>query len=81
MVTGLVPYLAMKDKSDSKDEGVNLSALNFKEQSVPFKILKIKNTFTDEMRFEYQTHIMDTAKNTPIMNNEKISFISYEKYI
>ncbi|EIR4038453.1 DUF4135 domain-containing protein, partial [Enterococcus faecalis] len=48
MVTGLVPYLAMKDKSDSKDEGVNLSALNFKEQSVPFKILKIKNTFTDE---------------------------------
>lgn len=56
MVTGLVPYLAMKDKSDSKDEGVNLSALNFKEQSVPFKILKIKNTFTDEMRFEYQTH-------------------------
>lgn len=81
MVIGLVPYLAMKDKSDSKDEGVNLSALNFKEQSVPFKILKIKNTFTDEMRFEYQTHIMDTAKNTPIMNNEKISFISYEKYI
>ena len=47
MVTGQVPYLAMKDKSDSKDEGVNLSALNFKEQSVPFKILKIKNRFTD----------------------------------
>ena len=61
MVTGLVPYLAMKDKSDSKDEGVNLS-VKLKEQSVPFKILKIKNTFTDEMRFEYQTHIMDTAK-------------------
>ncbi|MGC3758358.1 DUF4135 domain-containing protein, partial [Enterococcus faecalis] len=37
MVTGLVPYLAMKDKSDSKDEGGNLSALNFIEQSVPFK--------------------------------------------
>ncbi|MEI2438917.1 DUF4135 domain-containing protein, partial [Priestia megaterium] len=68
-----------RDKKGNK--GVQLSALNGDEQTIPYKVLKPTNIGSDEMAFEYQEHTITSAQNIPKLNSKKIVFQDYTSEI
>ncbi|MES1042739.1 type 2 lanthipeptide synthetase LanM family protein [Peribacillus simplex] len=72
--TGLLP-LAMFKNADGK--GIDLSALNGKEQELPFKVLKIVSSMTDDMKFTMQSEMFRGAHNLPTLNGKGIDAEDY----
>lgn len=72
--TGLLP-IAMFKNADGK--GIDLSALNGKEQELPFKVLKIENSMTDTMKFTMQSEIFRGGNNIPTLNGKGIDAEDY----
>jgi type 2 lantibiotic biosynthesis protein LanM len=81
VMTGLIPVYLFEEKVDKSiegaDEGLQLSALSGKAQKLPYKVLKIVNFDTDNMRYEYQEHTIDGSENIPKLNGELVDFKDY----
>lgn len=77
--TALIPIIFFEKEINGK--GVDISALNGDEQSLPFKVMVIKNANTDQMRFEYDDVKISSANNIPMLNNEKVNFVKYISHI
>ncbi len=73
--TAMVPIITFSKNSNSK--GVDISALNGKEQELPYKVLQLVNINTDKVQFEYVNAHIDAANNIPLLNGKKVSFIEY----
>ncbi|MCM3155419.1 type 2 lanthipeptide synthetase LanM family protein [Priestia megaterium] len=81
LITGLVPFEVYGERDKKGNKGVQLSALNGDEQTIPYKVLKPTNIGSDEMAFEYQEHTITSAQNIPKLNNKKIVFQDYTSEI
>ena len=62
-------------------KGVDLSALNGKEQELPFKVLKVANSMTDDMQFTMQSETFKGANNLPTLNHKGINAEEYMEEI
>ncbi|MDN7227916.1 type 2 lanthipeptide synthetase LanM family protein [Planococcus sp. N064] len=72
--TGLLPIAMFKN---AEGKGIDLSALNGKEQELPFKVLKLENSMTDDMKFSMQSERFRGANNLPTLNGEGIDAGDY----
>lgn len=72
--TGLLP-LMMFQNADGK--GLDLSALNGKEQDLPFKVLRLSNEMTDDMKFTLQDEKFQGANNLPMLNDTVLNAEDY----
>ena len=72
--TGLLPIAMFKN---AEGKGIDLSALNGKEQDLPFKVLKLENAMTDDMKFSMQPERFRGANNLPTLNGEGIDAADY----
>ncbi|TDL31983.1 type 2 lantipeptide synthetase LanM [Jeotgalibacillus sp. S-D1] len=72
--TGLLPIAMFKN---AEGKGIDLSALNGKEQELPFKVLKLENGMTDDMKFTMQSEKFRGASNLPTLNGEGIDAEDY----
>ncbi|RDZ07683.1 hypothetical protein C3744_27395 [Priestia megaterium] len=77
LITGLVPFEVYGERDKKGNKGVQLSALNGDEQTIPYKVLKPTNIGSDEMAFEYQEHTITSAQNIPKLNDKKLVFQNY----
>lgn len=73
--TALIPILAFS--KDGKSKGVDISALNGKEQTLPYKMLTLINANRDNMHFDYDTVVLHAANNIPVFQGEKVPFENY----
>lgn len=80
-LTGLVPFEILADRSESKKEGINISGLSYGKQKTPFQILKLNNEATDEMKFEYMDHYIESKQNIPLLSGQEIPFEAYKNTI
>lgn len=80
-LTGLVPFEILADRSKSKKEGINISGLSYGKQKTPFQILKLNNEATDEMKFEYMDHYIESKLNIPLLKGREIPFEAYKTMI
>lgn len=81
VLTGLVPFDILADRSDDKKKGINISGLSHGTQKTPFKILKLNHHSTDEMKFEYMDHFISSKSNTPHLHGKEISYEQYQQEI
>ncbi|MEI4712213.1 type 2 lanthipeptide synthetase LanM family protein [Bacillus cereus] len=81
VLTGLVPFHILADRSENKQQGINISGLSYGTQKAPFKILKLNNHSTDEMKFEYMEHYISGKNNTPLLNGEEVPYEAYREDI
>lgn len=72
--TGLLPIAMFKN---AEGKGIDLSALNGKEQELPFKVLKLEQSMTDDMKFTMQSEKFRGANNLPTLNGEGIDAENY----
>src|SRR5690606_25093641 len=72
--TGLLPIAMFKN---AEGKGIDLSALNGKEQELPFKVLKLENAMTDDMKFSMQSERFRGANNLPTLNGEGVDAEEY----
>lgn len=75
MNTSLLPIVAFNDNLENK--GIDISALNGREQKLPYKILVPTNINTDNFRYEYKEIIREGASNLPRLYNKDVNFIDY----
>lgn len=68
--TGLLPIAMFKN---AEGKGIDLSALNGREQELPFKVLKIENSMTDDMKFTMQPEVFRGANNLPKLNGKELN--------
>lgn len=78
LFTSLLPQDMFKNKDN---ETADLSALNGKEQKLPFNILKPVNEFTDEMHYDYEQATITGANNLPKLNDEILNYKHYVNHI
>lgn len=76
--SGLLPQ-AMFQNIDGK--GIDLSALNGKEQDLPFKVLALNQNSKDEMEFTMKEAKSQSAKNLPKLGVEEIYVEDYLTFI
>lgn len=79
MNTSLLPVIAFNDNLENK--GMDISALNGREQKLPYKVLVPTNMNTENFRYEYKEVIREGASNLPRLNGENVNFIDYVDYI
>lgn len=72
---GILPLLGFTQNPDGKS--IDISALNGKEQRLPFKVLQLKNPNTTEMVFEMDYSEIKDAGNIPFIGEERQSFADY----
>lgn len=73
--TSLLPSKTFK--IDLRQNGIDVSALNGKEQEIPHKVLAPVNILTDEMRYELTNAKIPSAENIPELNGKPVSYNSY----
>lgn len=61
--------------------GMDMSALNGREQKANYKILQPQNQKTDEMKYDYANFSITNKENLPTLKGEPVSFHDYKKYI
>lgn len=76
--TALLPMMMFKN---SKQKGIDMSALNGREQKVPFKVLQLKSVNTDEMNFVYDYGKSISGNNIPQLFKKTIEISKYTKFI
>ena len=62
-------------------KGIDLSALNGKEQDLPFKVLALNQNSKDEMEFTMKEAKSQSAKNLPKLGVEEIYVEDYLTFI
>lgn len=72
--TGLLPFAMFKN---AEGKGVDLSALNGKEQDLPFKVLQLESNMTDDMKYTMQSSKFYGANNLTKLNDEVINSKDY----
>jgi len=77
--TCLLPIIAFNDNVEKK--GIDISALNGKEQKLPYKILAPTNLNTDNLKYEYIEYTRPGSNNLPKYKNKEINFLNYVDYI
>ena len=77
--TAMVPIITFNQGKNGK--GIDISALGGKEQELPYKVLQLVNTGTDNMKFDYVAARMSGANNLPKLNGEIIDFNKYTDII
>jgi type 2 lantibiotic biosynthesis protein LanM len=73
--TSLLPSKTFK--IDLRQNGIDVSALDGKEQEIPHKILAPVNILTDEMRYELTNAKIPSAENIPELNGKPVSYNPY----
>lgn len=79
--TAMLPLETLKDRSDNKNKGIEISALKSGKEKIPFKILKIINANTDSMRYSYENAYTVNENNVPLYQEEEISYKNYKSNI
>ena len=77
--TAMVPIITFNQGKNGK--GIDISALGGKEQELPYKVLQLVNSGTDNMKFDYVDAKMSGANNLPKLNGEVIDFNEYTDII
>lgn len=65
IASSMLPFEIMKERSNDKVRGIDLSGLSFGRHKFPFNILILKDAGTDEMRFEWDEAYMNECNNVP----------------
>lgn len=68
---------AFKDKNG---QGIDISALSYNDQKLPFKILQLVGDINNP-KFEYKEFNVKAQDNIPIINNNKINYSDYKNEI
>jgi len=76
--TAMVPIITF---NQGNSKGIDISALGGKEQELPYKVLQLVNSGTDNMKFDYVSAKMSGANNLPKINGKTIDFNSYTEII
>ncbi|OJG23362.1 type 2 lantibiotic biosynthesis protein LanM [Enterococcus caccae] len=82
--TGLVPTLLFQERvaeEEKEKKGVQFSALSGGTQKLPFKVLKLTNLNSENMKYEYQDHILEGALNIPSIEGTQLNFEEYSEMI
>ncbi|WP_180968267.1 type 2 lanthipeptide synthetase LanM family protein [Cytobacillus massiliigabonensis] len=79
MWLGLLPNKIYSDINDNV--GIDMSALNGKEQKVPYKVLQPHNNYTDDMKFDYAEFFLSNKENLPLLNGEAVSYKDFKDVI
>lgn len=66
----ILPIMGLQQNQEGK--GIDISALNAKQQQTPYKILQIKNPNSSEMKFEYDFFEFKDGCSVPTLNGSKI---------
>ncbi|MEK3980762.1 type 2 lanthipeptide synthetase LanM family protein [Psychrobacillus sp. FSL K6-2836] len=72
--TALLPMVMFKS---AKSKGLDMSALNGREQDLPFKVLQLKGRNTDDMQFTYDYGKSIKGKNIPHLDNNQVEVGEY----
>jgi len=84
--TGLLPteYMAHRIEpynENKKNKGIQMSALTGREDELPFKVLKLSNPNTDNVKFEYMEHKIENSNNLPLLNGKYVELELYKKNV
>lgn len=82
--TGLVPTLLFQErvaKDGDEKKGIQFSALSGGTQKLPFKVLKLTNLNSENMKYEYQDHVLEGALNIPSIGGVQLNFEEYSEMI
>ena len=84
--TGLVPTLLFQERvtvteKENEKKGVQFSALSGGKQKLPFKVLKLTNLNSENMKYEYQDHVLEGALNIPSIEGVQLNFEEYSERI
>ena len=71
----ILPILGLQQNKEGV--GIDISALNAKQQQSPFKILQMKNPNSSEMKFEYDYFEFKDGCSIPTLNGSKVSFARF----
>jgi len=58
-------------------ENFDLSAVGGDKQKVPYKVLKLVDAGTDDMRLEYDDAEIEAAENIPLLKGKKVDYKNY----
>lgn len=79
MWLGLLPHRVYNGINDRT--GIDMSALNGKEQKASFKILQPHNNYTDDMIYDYAEFFLSNKDNLPSLNEESVHLDQFKDYI
>ncbi|NOW89138.1 lantibiotic modifying enzyme [Clostridium beijerinckii] len=66
--------------ADENGNGIDISGLSYKDQKLPYKILKLMGG-VDNPRFDYVECEIKAQNNIPILDKQKIGYIKYKSCI
>jgi len=66
----ILPIMGLQQNQEGK--GIDISALNAKQQQTPYKVLQIKNPNSSKMKFEYDFFEFKDGCSVPTLNGSKI---------
>lgn len=75
LAVGILPILGFNQNPEGKS--IDISALNGKEQRLPFKVLQMKNVNTTDMVYEYDYVEVSGAQNIPYIGDKRQTFADY----
>ncbi|WP_234124280.1 type 2 lanthipeptide synthetase LanM [Clostridium hydrogenum] len=69
-----------KGLADKNGNGVDISALSYKKQKLPYKVLSLVGDM-DNPKFEYIDYEIETENNVPVLQGRELGYENYKNYI